>query len=186
MWFSLEVDGRETKPCHDAEKDEDYNPHEELDGGVDDDDEDPDEASDDGVRSVPPSVVILRSVHFQDAQGQVADQDEVKGEFSGKSKSGSVWSKKPMTKFGVRALEDWVDFMEENVEALWHATHWIVLDRDSTSKFIRKPSVRRLKLYETVWKKVIAREKQLMKIAPASVSNEPGLWKFPSASATGC
>ncbi|GMF39154.1 unnamed protein product [Phytophthora fragariaefolia] len=27
----------------------------------------------------------------------------------------------------VRALEDWVDFMEENVEALWHATHWTVL-----------------------------------------------------------
>ncbi|GMF29897.1 unnamed protein product [Phytophthora fragariaefolia] len=45
----------------------------------------------------------------------------------------------------VRALEAWVDFMEENVEALWHATHWVVLDRDSTSKFIRKTSVRRFR-----------------------------------------
>ncbi|GMF33066.1 unnamed protein product [Phytophthora fragariaefolia] len=79
----------------------------------------------------------------------------------------------------VRALEDWVDFMEENVEALWHATHWVVLDRDLTSMFIRKTSVRRLKLYWSVRKKVIAREKQLKKVAPASVWNEPGLWKFP-------
>ncbi|GMF29938.1 unnamed protein product [Phytophthora fragariaefolia] len=79
----------------------------------------------------------------------------------------------------VRALEDWVDFREENVEALWHATHSVVLDRDSTSKIIRKTSVRRLKLHESVRKKVIAREKQLKKVGRASVRNEPGLWKFP-------
>ncbi|GMF49661.1 unnamed protein product [Phytophthora fragariaefolia] len=79
----------------------------------------------------------------------------------------------------VRALEDWVDSMEENVEALWHATHWIVLDRDSSSKFTRKTSVRRLKLHQSVREKVITREKQLKKIAPASVWNGPGLWKFP-------
>ncbi|GMF39315.1 unnamed protein product [Phytophthora fragariaefolia] len=69
--------------------------------------------------------------------------------------------------------------MEENVDALWHATHWVVLDRDSTSKFIRKTIARRLKLHESVRKKVIAREKQLKKVAPASVWNEPGLWKSP-------
>ncbi|GMF44022.1 unnamed protein product [Phytophthora fragariaefolia] len=79
----------------------------------------------------------------------------------------------------VRALEDWADFMEEIVEALWHATHWVVLDRDSTSKFIRKTSVRLLMLHERVRKKVIAIEKQPKQVAPASVWNEPGLWKFP-------
>ncbi|GMF52960.1 unnamed protein product [Phytophthora fragariaefolia] len=79
----------------------------------------------------------------------------------------------------VWALEDWVDFMDENVEALWYATHWVVLDRDATSKFTRKTSFRRLKLHESVRKKVIAREKQLKKFAPASVWNEPRLWKFP-------
>ncbi|GMF48397.1 unnamed protein product [Phytophthora fragariaefolia] len=79
----------------------------------------------------------------------------------------------------VRALEDWVNFMKENVEALWLATHWIALDRDSSSKFTRKTSVQRLKLHESVRKKVLAKEKQLKKIAPASVWNAPGLWKFP-------
>ncbi|GMF14649.1 unnamed protein product [Phytophthora fragariaefolia] len=64
-------------------------------------------------------------------------------------------------------LGDWVDFMEKNVEVLWHATQWIVLDRDSTSKFIRKTSVRHLNLHKSVRKKVIAREKQLKKVAPA-------------------
>ncbi|GMF48348.1 unnamed protein product [Phytophthora fragariaefolia] len=76
-------------------------------------------------------------------------------------------------------LEDWVDFMEDIVEALWHATDWIVLDRDSVSKFIRTTSARRLKLHESVRKKVLATQKQLKKIVPASVWNEPGLWKFP-------
>ncbi|GMF55614.1 unnamed protein product [Phytophthora fragariaefolia] len=85
----------------------------------------------------------------------------------------------------VRALEDWVDFMEENVEALCHATHWVVLGHDSTSKFILKTSVRRLKLYESVRKKVIAREKQLKKVAPASVWSEPDSGSSLSASATG-
>ncbi|GMF41717.1 unnamed protein product [Phytophthora fragariaefolia] len=79
----------------------------------------------------------------------------------------------------VRELEGWVDFMEENVEALWPATHWVVLDRDATSKFIRNTSARRLKLHESIRKKVIASEKQLKKVAPASLWNEPGLWKFP-------
>ncbi|GMF30007.1 unnamed protein product [Phytophthora fragariaefolia] len=265
-----------------AEKDEDYNPHQDQDDGVDDEDEIPDDASDDGVLNAAQRTTKRRRLSQSSAgvstPKKIKTKSPVKTKVKvgslGKSKSGSGSSKKPKPKSGgsrrrnsstllflqsralsiwtlrsagslslpvsssrhgcfpdfvpnrhdldilkercdgeelkaflatrpwtklsdtrrtefffhcradlghvvVRALEDWVDFMEENVEALWHATHGFVLDRDSTSKFIRKTSVRRLKLHGSVRKKVIAREKQLKKVAPASVWNEPGLWKLP-------
>ncbi|GMF50566.1 unnamed protein product [Phytophthora fragariaefolia] len=286
-----------------AEKDEDYNPHQDPDDGLDDEDEIPDDASNDGVLNVAQRTTKRRQLSQSSARvstpKKIKTKSPVKAKIkvgsSGKSKSGSGSSKKPRPKSGgsrrrnastatvlevkrpqyldaeecrviespgrgitswmyfgvrmkpgdptahapfqtqgfpdfvpnrhdldilkercdgeelkaflatrpwtklsdtrhtefffhrradlghdvVRALEDWVDFMEENVETLWHATHWVVLDRDSTSKFIRKTSVRRLKLHESVRKKVIARENQLKKVAPASVWNEPGLWMFP-------
>ncbi|GMG16132.1 unnamed protein product [Phytophthora fragariaefolia] len=285
-----------------SEKDEDYNPHQDQDDGVDDEDEIPDDASDDGVLNVAQRTTKRRRLNQSSAgvstpKTKSPVKTKIKVGSSGKSKSGSGSSKKPRPKSGgsrhrnastatvlavkgpqhldsggcrviespgpgitswmyfgvqmkpgdptahapfqtqgfpdfvpnrhdldilkercdgeelkaflaprpwtklsdtrrtefffhhradlghevVRALEDWVDFMEENVEALWHATHWVVLDRDSTSKFIRKTSVRRLKLHESVRKKVIAREKQLKKIAPASVWNETGTLEVPQA-----
>ncbi|GMF51196.1 unnamed protein product [Phytophthora fragariaefolia] len=286
-----------------AEKDEDYNPHQDLDDGVGDEDDDPDETSDDGVLNVAQRTTKRRRQSQSSAEVPTPKKLKAKSPVkmkvmvgsSGKSKSESGSSRRPKSKSGgsrrrntstatvlavkapqhldaeecrvietpglgitswmylgvrmkpgdptthapfqtqgfpdfvpnrhdfdilkercdgeelkaflatcpwtklsdtrctefffhrradlghevVRALEDCVDFMEENVEALWHATEWIVLDRDSSFKFIQKTSVRCLKPYESVRKKVITREKQLKKIAPASVWNEPGLWKFP-------
>ncbi|GMF47151.1 unnamed protein product [Phytophthora fragariaefolia] len=236
-----------------AEKDEDYNPHQDQDDGVDDEDEIPDDASDDGVLNVaqratkrrwlsqssagvstpkkiktkspvktkikvgrqaspikgpqhlhseecrviespglgitswmyfgvrmkpggPTAHAPFQTQGFPDFVPNRHDLDILKERCDGEGLEAFL-ATRPWTKLSdtqrtqfffhrrvdlghevVRALEDWDDFMEQRVEALWHATHWVVLDRDSTYKFIRKTSVRRLKLHESVQKKGIARE----------------------------
>ncbi|GMF35731.1 unnamed protein product [Phytophthora fragariaefolia] len=179
-----------------TKKDEVYNPHQDLDDGMDDEDEDPDEASDDGVLNVAQRSNKRRRLSKSSAEASTPKKLKAKSPVKPKLKA--FLTTRPSSKLSdtrrtevffhrradlghevVRGLEDWVDFMEENVEALWHATHWILLDRNSSSKFIRKTSVGRVKLRESVRKKVTTREKQLKKIAPASVGNEPVLWKFP-------
>ncbi|GMF56338.1 unnamed protein product [Phytophthora fragariaefolia] len=233
-----------------VEKGEDYNPHQDQDDGVDDEDEIPDDASDDGVLNVAQRTAKRRRLSQSPAgvftPKKIKTKSPVKTKIkvgsSGKSKSGSGSSKKPRPKSGgsrrrnastatvlavkgpqyldaeeyrviespglgitswmyfsvrmkpgdptahapfqtqgfpdfvpnrhdldilkegcdgeelkaflatrprtkpsdtrrtefffhrradfghevVRALEDWVDLMEENVEARWHATHWVV------------------------------------------------------------
>ncbi|GMF46772.1 unnamed protein product [Phytophthora fragariaefolia] len=230
-----------------AEKDDDYNPHQDQDDGVDDKDEIPDDSSDDGVLNVAQRTTKRRRLSHSSAgvstpkkvKTKSSVKTKVKVGSSGKSQSGSGSSKKSRPKSGgsrrrnastatvlavkdpqhldaeecrviespglgitswmyfgvrmkpgdptahapfqtqgfpdfvpnrhdldilkercdgdglksflatrpwtklsdtwrtefffhrradlghevVRALEDWVDFMEENVEALWHATH---------------------------------------------------------------
>ncbi|GMF47852.1 unnamed protein product [Phytophthora fragariaefolia] len=213
------------------EKDEDYNPHQDQDDGVDDEDEIPDDASDDGVLNVAQrttkrrwlsqssagestpntaTVLAVKGPQHLDAEGGRViespglgitswmyfgvrmkpgdptahapfqtqgfpdfvpnrhDLDILKERCDGEGWKAFLathpWTKLSDTRrteflfhrragLGhevVRALEDWVDFMEENVEARWHATHWVVLDCDSTSKCIQKTSARRLKFHESV------------------------------------
>ncbi|KAG6610271.1 uncharacterized protein IUM83_00001 [Phytophthora cinnamomi] len=79
----------------------------------------------------------------------------------------------------IKAIEDWIDFMEDNAEAFWHALHWIVLDRDCDSKFVRKLSLWRGKNHESVRKRAATKEKHIDKVVPASIWNELGIWKFP-------
>ncbi|GMF46061.1 unnamed protein product [Phytophthora fragariaefolia] len=91
-----------------AEKDEDYNPHQDQDDGVDDEDEIPDEASDDGVLNVAQRTTKRRRLSQSSAGVSTSKKvktkspvkTKVKVGSSGKSKSGSGSSKKPKPKSG--------------------------------------------------------------------------------------
>ncbi|KAG6620353.1 uncharacterized protein IUM83_16397 [Phytophthora cinnamomi] len=76
-----------------------------------------------------------------------------------------------------RFIEDWIDLMVDNAEAVWHALHWIVLDRDSSSSYIRRVCARRIKNHESHKKRVATKERQMAEIVPASVWDEPGICK---------
>ncbi|KAG6612947.1 uncharacterized protein IUM83_11941 [Phytophthora cinnamomi] len=79
----------------------------------------------------------------------------------------------------VRLVEDWIVLMVDNAEAVWHALHWIVLDRDSSSSYIQRACARRIKNHESFKKRVATKERQMARIVPASLWDEPGTWKFP-------
>ncbi|GMF38654.1 unnamed protein product [Phytophthora fragariaefolia] len=90
-----------------AEKDEDYNPHQDQDDGVDDEDEIPDNASNDGVLNVAQRTTKRRRLSQSYAgvstPKKVKTKSPVKtkvGSSSGKSKSGSGSLKKPKPKSG--------------------------------------------------------------------------------------
>ncbi|KAG6613172.1 uncharacterized protein IUM83_16961 [Phytophthora cinnamomi] len=79
----------------------------------------------------------------------------------------------------VKLIEDWVDLMVDNAEAVWHALHWIVLDQDPKSNYIRRICARRIKNLVSLKKRVTTKERQMTGIVPASGWDEPGIWKFP-------
>ncbi|GMF36800.1 unnamed protein product [Phytophthora fragariaefolia] len=91
-----------------AEKDENYNPHQDQDDGVDDEDEIPDEASDDGVLNI--AQRTTKRCRLSQPSAEVSTPKKVKTKSpvktkvkvgsSGKSKSGSGSSKKPKPKSG--------------------------------------------------------------------------------------
>ncbi|GMF43529.1 unnamed protein product [Phytophthora fragariaefolia] len=91
-----------------TEKDEDYNPHQDLDDGVDDEDEDPDEALDDGVLCVAQRTTRRRRLSRWSAEAPTSKKlkakspvkTKVKAGSSDRSKLGSGSSKKPKSKFG--------------------------------------------------------------------------------------
>ncbi|GMF64179.1 unnamed protein product [Phytophthora fragariaefolia] len=92
-----------------AEMDEDYNPHQDQDDGVDDEAEIPDDASDDGVLNVAQRTTKRRRLSQSSAgvstPKKIKTKSPVKTKIkvgsSGKSKSGSGSSKKPRPKSGV-------------------------------------------------------------------------------------
>ncbi|GMF36867.1 unnamed protein product [Phytophthora fragariaefolia] len=241
-----------------AEKDEDYNSHQDLDGGVDNEDEDPDEASDDGVLNVAQHTTKCHRLSKSSVEAPTSKKVKAKSPVKTKVKAGlltgpsqgsdrrrnpnrsvevpdagtqappllmrsrppsiwilrRVWSLRLQVSAsrhgclpGDAALDEVVRYRAYGSflpspgglgarsgpgvggldrlhggerESTLARDSLIVLDRNSSSKFIRKTCARHLKLQESVRKKVMAREKQLKKIAPASVWNEPGLWNFPS------
>ncbi|GMF32156.1 unnamed protein product [Phytophthora fragariaefolia] len=89
-----------------AEKDEDYNPHQDQDDGVDDEDEIPDDASDGGVLNVAQRTTKRRRLSQSSAgvstpkkiKTKSSVKTKIKVGSSGKSKSGSGSSKKPRPK----------------------------------------------------------------------------------------
>ncbi|GMF39993.1 unnamed protein product [Phytophthora fragariaefolia] len=97
-----------------ADKDEDYNPHQDQDDGVDDEGEIPDDASDDGVLNVAQRTTKRRRMSQSSAGVSTPKKvmtkspvkTKVKVGLSGRSKSGSGSSKKPKPKSGGSRLRN--------------------------------------------------------------------------------